>query len=71
MVVISPSIHCVGHIGTADGSSFVRLGNTGIICGIKLEFLPALEVSEKNGNLGELNSCLLINRHKRPFDTSV
>ncbi|KAK8803975.1 hypothetical protein WA171_000068 [Blastocystis sp. BT1] len=40
-----------GHIGTADGSSFVRLGNTGIICGIKLEFLPSLEASETSGKL--------------------
>ena len=63
MVVIFPCIHCLGHIGSADGSSFVRLGNTGIICGIKLEFLPALEASEKSGNLGKLHSLVLISRH--------
>lgn len=50
--MIGYSNHKLGHIGTADGSSFVRLGNTGIICGIKLEFLPSLEASETSGKLG-------------------
>ena len=47
------SVMSLGHIGTADGSSFIRLGGTGILCGIKLEFLPALEASQTEGQLGE------------------
>ena len=41
-----------GHIGSADGSSFVRIGTTGIICGLKLEYVDAGVVSQTSGHLG-------------------
>lgn len=56
----------LGHIGTADGSSFIRLGGTGIVCGIKLEFLPALEVSQTEGKLGAPFAFRVTRRYKRP-----
>ncbi|KAK8833566.1 hypothetical protein WA577_001500 [Blastocystis sp. JDR] len=40
-----------GHIGSADGSSFVRIGMTGIICGLKLEYIDAGEITQTSGNL--------------------
>ena len=42
----------LGHIGTADGSSLVRIGGTGVICGLKLSFDPAKESSDTKGSLG-------------------
>ena len=38
----------VGSIGTADGSSLVKLGNTTVICGIKVEFgAPPTDAADK------------------------
>ncbi|NIG59064.1 exosome complex component RRP43 isoform X1 [Pontoporia blainvillei] len=38
----------VGSVGTADGSSVVKLGNTTVICGIKMEFgAPPTDAPDK------------------------
>ena len=61
----------LGHIGTADGSSFIRLGGTGILCGIKLEFLPALEASQTEGQLGASSGSKVTCRYKCPHHPSL
>lgn len=49
-------VSTLGHIGTADGSSLVRIGETGVICGLKLSFEPTKESTDTKGSLGRSTS---------------
>ena len=42
----------LAHITTADGSCFVRLGETAVICGLKLEVENQKEANVTQGSLG-------------------
>ena len=42
----------LAHITTADGSCFVRLGETAVICGLKLEAVNQKEANVLQGSLG-------------------
>lgn len=49
---ICPFLSWLAHINTANGSCFVRLGNTAVICGIKMEVENQREASITEGDLG-------------------
>eukprot|EP01132_Coremiostelium_polycephalum_P005727 gene5727-7123_t len=56
-----------GSITTADGSSFVKIGNTSVVCGIKAEVGPAHTDSDNFNNQQTITSNIFVNVELGPI----
>ena len=53
------SIQCTGSVTTADGSALVRLGETAVVCGLRVEVAEPDVLRPKQGFIGERYAAFL------------